>query len=891
MTLNNAGTISSTNSDGPGNYGVRLTGGPVQGTIAFTTAGGVNVAGANSFGVSIESPFTGAITLNNVVVTGTGSTAISIAAPVTGNVTLTGTSSADIGTGTGFISTAPITGALTNNGTVNVGVEQTTNSSGTVTAAAGGKAVMWIGGNVTGGFLNTGSLNGVAGTSALIVQPTTTSPQNLELSPVGTGDDGYGIVNRGVISSSALVPGTPATAIDISGATINSTAYAVKIDNGLVSQAGASISATTGGATATGVHVGATVPAIVNEGAITALVNGANGNAYGVRIDTGGTVQSLTNSGTISATGYGNGQFSYGIVDASGTLTSITNSGTITAKTSNGATGVAIDLSAGSSAQSVANSGTIDGDLVFGTGGGTYSANSGTLTGALAFGGGTNSLQLVGTSLFSGPITVASGTLGVTLADTSTLSLQDALPLSSISASGQSRLILPILSTGTVEEVSGTASFTGQSVIGIRIEDPNTAPTITLLTAAGGLTTDHPGTLLDASLLPYLYTLTGETITANSIDISLARKTGAEAGFVPGVAPLYDQSFAALGSGAAFQTIANLPDQKSVLAAYRQIEPGNYGSATLRIAQSIESAASDRIQARTDALLWAPPTKGGSLGIWGGEDFQDYHKSDSQSDPGYRGTLWGLSVGVDHRIGKSFFAGLLMSFDWADADIDGVTSNKVKPLRQSGEKVTFYGGGHVGPLFAQFALTAGHDRYHSDRAIDIADFTATKDAVWGGHQLAAQATIGGRFRFGRVWIEPSDTFSWLQIHENGYTERNGDVLDLAVSSEKINGDTNAAKLSAGYAVPAADGSISVELRGSYLSQLDRRLPGLTVRYADDDTPLILQTDRLPSHEIREGLAVAYQPKDADWRFSVNASHEQYQGYADTGLAVAARATF
>ncbi len=564
------------------------------------------------------------------------------------------------------------------------------------------------------------------------------------------------------------------------------------------------INATASGGTAIGIHIGAgaTVPTILNQGSITSLVNSSNGNAYGVQIDAGGNVQSLTNSGTITATGAGGGQFSYGISDASGTLTSVTNSGTITASTSSGATAVAIDLSAGTTAQTVTNSGTISGDIAFGTGGGTYSANSGTLTGGLSFGGGTSAIQLAGSSLFNGPISVNGGSLGVTLADSSTLALQEALPLSSISATGQSKLILPVLSSGTVETVTGTASFTGQSTIGIRIEDPNTAPTITLLTAAGGLTTDHPGTLLDPSLLPYLYTLTGQTITANDIDITLARKTGAEAGFAPGIAPLYDQSFAALGSGAVFQTIANLPDQKSVLAAYRQIEPGNYGSATLRIAQSLESAASDRMQARTDALLWAPPTKGASFGVWGAQDFQDYRKSDSQTDPGYRGSLWGFSFGVDHRIGKNLFAGLLMSFDWADTNIDGVSTTKdIKPLRQSGQKLTFYSGGHAGPIFAQFAITAGHDRYHSDRAIDIADFTTTKDAVWNGHQLAAQATIGGRFRFGRAWIEPSDTFSWLQVHENGYTEQNGNVLNLAVSSEKINGDTNAAKLAAGYAIP------------------------------------------------------------------------------------------
>lgn len=928
MTLDNQNSITVTgDSTSSGNYGIRLMNGPVSGTIASTSAGSVTVAGTNSFGVSIESPFTGPITLNGVTVTGDNSTAISLSAPITGSVTLTGVNGASVAGGTGFISTGAISGSLVNDGALSAGVTQSSNSgSNTVTPAAAGVAAMWIGSNVGGGFLNdrfytdgsgnrvpdasatssdtltTGTLTGITGTTALVIQPTAANPQNIELKPYGSGDDDFGVVNRGTITTSATDANSSATAVSISGATINATNYTATIDNGLVSQANGSITASANGGNATGIYVGtlATVPVIRNEGTIsatTSLGGGTSANAYGIRVDVGGHVPSVVNSGTITATTIGQGTAAYGILDSSGTLTSVNNSGTITAAASgNGSVSRAIDLSAGSGAETVANSGTITGDIALGNGDDSYSANSGTLNGTLAYGSGSNTLSLAGASTVTSLAQANGGALAVALGDTSLLRLDQSVALSSLAASGQSTLVIPVTSGNTPLTITGAAAFTGQSKVAIDLTTQDFSPTLTVLTANGGLTTDHAATLLDATSVPFVYSLTGDTVTADSIEISLARRTGAEAGFAPGLAPLYDQSFAAFGNGAAFQAIANLPDQKSVFEAYRQLEPGNYGSGILRIAQSTESAAATQVQARGDALLWAPPKAGDAntgwpLGIWTQETNQILHKSDSQTDPGFHGTVWGFTLGADHSIGRDFYAGLAASFEWGQLNFAGVRTNASNALRQNGQQISFYGGGHHGPLFAQFAVSGGLDHYNSNRAITIGDLTASKLAKWNGSQLAAQVTIGARFRLGRSWIEPSDTFSYLRLDQKAYVEQGGGVLDLAVDSQHLKGDTNAAKLATGYGLPMGEGLLSLELRGSYISQLDHKLAALDVRYVSGGDPFALNPSRLPNHEIQEALGLGYSSRDSSWHFALDGDHEQIQGYSDTGAAVTARVNF
>ena len=931
-SIANDGTIGITGTNGSGNYGIRIVNGSVSGSISSGSSSSVSVIGASSYGLSLEAPFAGDIALHTVGVTGADSTAISITAPLTGTLMLSGASYAYGAGATGLLVAAPVSGAILNLGTITAGQPATTTTDAdgdsVAVAAAPGIAAVHIAADVTGGLLNdryyvdsdgtrvadaavtssdtlvTGSIAGVDGTTGLLVAPASGSAADISIGVAGTigTDDGYGIVNRGAISSAGTASGFSAIAVSIAGDT--ATGARTTVEQGLINQANATIAATattaTGVATtATAVEVAAnaTVPTIVNQGAISATTttatSGDDGTSRAIAIGAGAQVDSIVNSGTIgaTATGLADGT-AVAILDASGTLASIQNSGTLFAT---GTTATAIDLTAGSQGVVVTNSGTISGDILFGSGDSTYRSESGTLSGTLAYGSGDNLLSLGGTTSFTTPVTVAAGgSLAVALGDRSSLNLGASAPtLSSLSASGQSQLVIPISSAGSGISVTGVAAFTDQSSISLIItEQPGNAP-ITVVSAAGGITTDHLSTLIGDSAIPYLYSLSAYGITGNDLTVTLHQKTGVEAGFVPGVAALFDQSLVAFGNGTAFQAVANLTDQQSLFAAYRQITPPGFGTLPIRLAQSLHAAGTGVVRGRLDALAAVPPgtdPDSGRLMPWIQEGANLLRKSDAADDPGFSSDGYALSFGADYPLTSSLAVGASTTFQWNDVRIDGMTSVSTKPFGVSSKMVDLYAGWHSGPFFVQIVGAYGWSRYDFQRQIDFADISVAQSARWRGTQISGDLVGGLRLHAGRFTIEPSDSLSYLRLRQTGYTTTGGGDLDLAVAGKSDKALLNTARLSLGYSLPAGEeSSIGFALRGGYVTQLAKGVTPLTAQFLAGGSSFDLVSAGLRGTSVQAGAGVSYQTPG--FYVGLNGDRRAEKDYSDTAFTLTARIAF
>jgi hypothetical protein len=926
-TITNTGTLSITGTGGSGNYGLRLMNGPVSGTIMAGTASAISVLGTNVTGVSIESPFTGNVTLNSVAVTGDNSTAISFTAPITGNVRLTGTNSAT-GSGGVAVTVTDISGSLVNAGSIVMGASShtITASDGTTSTggAVGGTAGIQIGGSVGGGFLNdryyvdstgaiipdaaatstdtliTGSITGYAGTPAVLIAPSAASLTNITLSSYGSAgtDDGYGFVNRGTIASTSTINAIGATAISIHGTAVGGTLYGVTLANGLANQAHGIISATSSGGIATAIDfgAGAIVGTVLNEGSVLAAQNATptGAIAYGIHVEAGAQVGGIVNSGTISAT-TDKGAASYAIIDEAGTLATIANSGTISAiAPAAGSTIRAIDLSTGTLAQTVTNSGKITGDILFGSGGGTYISNSGSFAGTLAYGAGTNQMTLAGTTGFLAPVTVASGgTLAASIADTATLQFSGAAPvLSSLTASGQSALVLSTSASTPALQIGGAAAFTDQSKIKLIITQPGSG-TLTVLTAAGGITTDHAATLISGTSTPYLYTLSSATVGANSIQVTLHQRTAAEAGFAPSVAPLYDQSLIAFaGGGAAFQAIANLPDQASVLAAYRQIAPPSYGTALTRVAESVQTAGFGMIADRMNSISTAVAGEAGSgsrLGLWVQESGQFLRHRDSQDDPGFSSNGILLGIGADYRLTGNLIVGVAANLAWEDVKLTGQATDAGKPLTTNSQIGDIYAHWSKGPFYVQAIGSFGKDDSKFTRTISIGSYMATQSARWSGTQMAADLIAGARLQHGRLLIEPSDAFTYMRLHEDNYAETGTGALDLTINSQHIKLATNTARLAATYELPLLGGALSFGARGGYAIRLDRAIPGLSGSFTTGGQAFTLQSAPLGRSELQEGATIGYHIDN--FLVSFSGDRRQEAGFSATGVTATLRVSF
>ncbi len=925
-TLTNSAAISVTGTGGAGNYGVRLTNGAVSGVISFSTLGSVTVAGTNSYGVSIESPFIGNVTLNSVSVTDSASTAIAITAPLTGSLKLTGTTSSTGEGGVGLLLGADVSGTVTNAGSLIAGTASATitaTDGTTTTAPLGGQPALWIQGGIGGGFVNdryyvdstgasvaaasvtsadtliTGTIRSYAGGTAVLVKPGAAGHM-ISLSAVGAAgtDDAYGFVNRGTIVASGNLAGKTAAAVHITGVGDDGLLYGAAIENGLINQANGSIAAdaTDAAATAIDIDQAAIVPVIVNKGSVNAAVASSKtavGTAVAVKIEGGASVTSVRNSGTIAASNADSGGIAYGVLDLAGTVASVTNSGTISTSGSGGSR--AIDLSAGTGAQTVNNSGTIAGDIVFGNGDARYVATSGKLAGTLSFGTGNNLLQLNGASVFANPIVLATGgQLAVSAGGTSSLNISGTPPtLSSLSLTDQSQLIVDVTNAAQRLAVSGAASFTGQSSIKLVISQaPDAGPT-TVLTAAGGLSSDHATSLLSGTSTPFLYSLASYSVGANALTVTLHQKTASEVGLGAGVAPLFDQSFAAYGhDGVSFQAIANLPDQASLLAAYRQIEPPSFGSMPVRLAQSFQSAGAGAISARFDALTTAPADVAGNgerFGLWFDQTFTHLRHADSQDDPGFKANGYGISVGGDYAPSKALVVGLGFNFAWNGMHIDGVAAVDTKPFAINSQMADIYAGWHSGPFFVQATGSLGRNSYDFQRQINIASIATTQSAQWSGYQYGGSLNAGARFRFGRVTVQPSNAFSYISLHQDKYSEIGGGDFALAVLAKDDKATLNTSRLAIAYCLPAFDGTISFGIRGAYVAQLDKTISPLQASFLSGGTSFAMATDPLKGSQVQEGIAVGFQ--QPQFYLGLSGDRRQESGFSDSSVSAVMRVTF
>lgn len=922
----NNGAITLSATGGSGNIGISIAG-PATGTIASSTAGSVTVAGDGATGVAIAAPFSGTIGLRTVAVSGANSTAVSVTAPLTGGLTLTGTNLSSGAGGYGLLIAAPVSGTVTVGGALSAGTVRSTDSTGAIVAGvqamAGERVSASVGGLVNDRYyvdstgatvaaasvdttldtLVTGQVIATGAAPALWVAPDAANPQAITIGAAGTGDDAYAIVNRGVLQASIATTGLAAVALRVGGGGAITT-----LVGGIVNQANATISSNSLDASATGVDLlaGAVVPAISNEGAInvatTALAAsgstpvGPGGPAYGIVAETGATVGSIVNTGKITLTSVGAGNGSTAILDRSGTLTSINNSGTITV-TASGTGGVAraIDLTGSTAAVTVTNSGTITGNIVLGNGPTTLALTAGTITGAIGFGtSGSNLLAMSGTSMVANVLTAAAP-IAVTLADTARLSLASGpTTLASVAATGNSVLVVPVGSGAAALIVNGAASFTGASTVSVALQSLALSQNITIIQAAGGITTDHLATLVDATSAPYLFTATPATLTPTTLSIGLTRKTAAQVGLTGPQAILYNQSVVALAnSPTEAGAIANLPDQASVLSAYRQITPPSFGRAQLRAAQSAADAgfgaAADRVALLTD--FTRPPRNDDSYGIkiWAQElgDFTTQAAGTNEDRSTTAG--FGFTGGVDtSRLGLDA-VGIAFLADFSTIHHDGAGTAPGFNVPVSTTGVEPYAAWTWKGFFITATGLAAHVSYVSKRTLAIGPVTDTVGASWKGTQFGAGVTFGAKLNVGAFRLTPSNAVAWTSLRQGGYTESGAGAFALAVAGQHDTVATDTAKLALAYLHNYGDGKLKVEAHGAYARQFNASPTETVASFVSGGGPVTLVGDTAQAEETSYGADLGYT-QDAV-AFRVGYDRRVASGFRDQSIAVTAGIAF
>lgn len=821
-TITNSGSIFTEGND---SAGVSIEA-PVQGSLIHS-GGTISVTGDRSFGIRTTAPISGDVNLSAPVETsGQGATAVSIGGDVGGAVRIYSTVSSNAYS-TAARSTVETT-LKTIQGTpaeqeqagpaLSVGANL---ASGLYVGAApvgtaSGSTADVDGDGVPDGSEGAGTVSVFGSSPAIVVGGV---GRSVNLGAFGTGANAYGMILRGTVTAEGLYDGISATGVQIGG-----TGGTASLTGGL--RLVGTIGATAYEAAATGLHLGAgaVVPELRNENAIGATIlrstvsPAATATATAVQIDAGAAMPLLTNFGVIAATASGPTVNASALVDQSGSLRTINNQGQITASVASSiatetATGraIALDLRANTSGVTLSqttnpspitlavttdSSGattasattpvtpSITGDVLLGSGPNTVNLLGGTIAGALGLGSNTASLTIDNGANYTGALSYTGSALTINVANGTLVNTNPAtIRASSLNigaASTVSFAVDPVNARSTSYQVSGPATIANGAKIGVNLVSSIAgAQTYTLITSPA-LNIGSVQSLLPET--PYISVANlSLDPAAGALQLSLRRKTAAEAGLNPGETAAFAPIFAALPQDAAMLAAVDAQTtREGFIGLYDQLVP-DYSGGLFRLV-----SAASRAVSRAAA-------EGGAGNSWIQEITVANQLRSSQAGLPFHGTGFGLAGGFerDSRIGALGATVSLFSGDVHNPDLPS-DDNANASVAEAG--LTWRAA--VGGLRFDANGRVGYVHYRERRQFLVLDSTGATTLSRSASGVSSGWTAAGRFGVsyragGRLYVEPTAHIDYFRLSQGAYTETGGgNGFDLALdrrSGDEVSG--------------------------------------------------------------------------------------------------------
>ena len=874
------GDLDGPFADGTNRHGVRVTGSaPLVGDIRIESSGSIKVEGNNSSGLTVEAPLTGDLfSQGQVSVIGNDTYGIHTTGDITGDVTVLGSVSAVGENATGVAIDGAVDGAVKIQGAVNTtGYRYTTAPPSKPTTGEpregatylenlddddllqGGPAVR-IAGDVTGGVVfdapppplpddateeekkdtdrdkdgipdaqeTTAAIRSFGGAPAVLVG---SADKAINLGPVGTGDDAYGLINRGSIEAAGVYKEVDATAIQIGG-----TGQSVTLAGGLRNQGTITSSANTGDSTGVLIGAGATAPSIVNSGAIQSVSAGSEANvAAGVLINQGANVASFVNSGSVTAGVNGSKGDAVALRDESGTLTTINNTGKIVAAISpekdvaQTGSAIAVDVSANSTGVTLvqdgvvipdhklpdadgdgvpdANEPAIRGDIRLGSGADVLDIRNGTVNGDISFGTGADRLAISGGAVVTGKLSNGDGQLDIDISK-GTLDARHTgqLQVSDLNVGADGNLIVTLDPANDANggfKVSGSADLADGAGLGVRFNSLIQDPTSFTIIEAGDLNVGAIDQDVLQSNSPYAFVVNANVDeAAGKLTVDARRRTAEEAGMIKAEAAAYDVLYAGLADNELIRAaMLNQTDRDGFFHIYQQLLPDHSGGPLLSLASGVDAVT----RALTGRNAAAAP---GETSAWV-QEINFYADKDKTDTYGFRSEGFGLAGGVERGTNMGAF-GLTAAF--TSSDLEDPESAAEEVLSASLLELGLYWRAQ-GQYWTTWARAAGgYASFNATRKLVAEGVNLKNESSWHGFTLAAAGGASYERHFGRLNIRPEAYVEYFSLSEDARTEQGGgDGFDLDIDERDGHIFSGVAAVNIGYGF-GKDGWIRPEVR-------------------------------------------------------------------------------
>ncbi len=250
---------------------------------------------------------------------------------------------------------------------------------------------------------------------------------------------------------------------------------------------------------------------------------------------------------------------------------------------------------------------------------------------------------------------------------------------------------------------------------------------------------------------------------------------------------------------------------------------GAYALDTLRAPQTIApQAASALSNARRQtrdldrrllALRSLPPSER-KLAVFVSGDLNTGDRQTTPNTAGFNLDTKGVTVGADLPVADNITIGLAVS----NANSNNQLADNRGKVGLNSTSVSLYGNYSRDKFYTAALLNYGWDNFDVTRTINVTGFSQA-NAKPSGNQFSARLSSGYDFGTNNLSIGPVIGLRYTNVNINGYTEQNGDLLNLRVNPQSADSLLFDLGAQVSYPFTASFGTIAPYFSASYEREL------------------------------------------------------------------------
>ncbi len=889
---------------GQNSAGIRLANAATL-TGNLIQAGGISVFGERSTAIDIIGNVIGNLAISGPIqAIGEDSRAINVQGDVSGTVSISSTvqSSGIVASTRTAILARPNLAArqlLATEGSV-----RQAGSAITINGNVGGGIHLAENRNDAGALLATGSVTMIGSAPAIVIDGNGTPIAIGIVGQITDPDDEnfdedlqFAFVNQGVLIADAVLNDTDATAFSLSDATLEGGLNNTLSMLATVYRSGNDLTAPTttfdpharvivigNGGIANRINNSGTISARGIEAIDEVFVDRANifeANqifATAIEVEAGGSLSEINNFGTIAAVITGRAGEVIAIRDNSGTLLTLNNGGNILAQGSTSDpqgeatldfSEIAIDVSANTAgftltqsaftgSNGVSSSPLIDGDILLGSGDDTLLIEGGTVNGNISFGDGADRLEISGGAVVDGILTDSDGLLEILVSGGSTLALASGQDIFVTNATfDDTSTFTPFVDTQSGDTslliASGTVTLEDGATISpvlANILDANT--TSFSIIQADSLNIEAPLSSLRGAATPFLFdtSFSISPTDPNTLLLTLDLRNQDQLGLDLQQAGAFTSAFEALSNNSSLgSAFVGLTDQVSFNAAYNQLLPEFAAAARQFVLANVDGATG----AVGSHLQTARRSKEQPGGAWIQQFAYFADRELVGASEQFRGHGFGITGGFDTTIGPFHSVGINIGF--ASTEVEDVLGVD-EPLDILTLQLGAYAGYQLGGLGVELYAGGGFNDFEATRNVTIGNFNETSDGDWSGIHYNGSIRAGYDLNFGRYYVRPAASVTYLSLREDAYEESGAQSIALSIDARTVDTATASAVVEFGAKFESPRSwfapSLRVGLRNDFIND------GVitTGQFVSGSSPFSIQSEEFPDTGILLGITFA-----------------------------------